>query len=215
MAERERRRGGMNCEANEMGMPRCDKLSREGRVGFEHMAEVHNAMSEELSFRRVLGIARNVPGIALYFLHVSAGRPTAGCVSLPETQRPTLLRRPPPAARPAPHLGGSYVSYDAWRSRPPPLGTLRTLPAPAQPRSAAGLATAATAPSLCREIAALARLLANRRDPAALALLHARVAELYQLSRAEFEHILATFPLIPESERDAALRMFLGKAPRL
>ena len=75
--------------------------------------------------------------------------------------------------------------------------------------------TAAIAPSLCREIAALARLLAKRRDPAALARLHARVAELYQLSRAEFEHILATVPLIPESERDAALRMFLGKAPRL
>ena len=38
----------------------------------ENMAEVHNAMSEDLSFRRVLGLAKNVPGIALYFMHVSA-----------------------------------------------------------------------------------------------------------------------------------------------
>ncbi|MDB5926482.1 MAG: hypothetical protein JWN13_5418 [Betaproteobacteria bacterium] len=62
----------MHCEDNDIVMHMYDKLIREGRVGFEHMAEVHNAMSEELSFRRVLGIARNVPGIALYFLHVSA-----------------------------------------------------------------------------------------------------------------------------------------------
>ncbi|MGZ5164306.1 MAG: amidohydrolase family protein [Burkholderiales bacterium] len=62
----------MHCEDNDIVMHMYDKLIREGRVGFEHLAEVHNAMSEELSFRRVLGIARNVPGIALYFLHVSA-----------------------------------------------------------------------------------------------------------------------------------------------
>jgi len=62
----------MHCEDNDIVMHMYDKLIREGRVGFEHMAEVHNAMSEELSFRRVLGIARNVPGIVLYFMHVSA-----------------------------------------------------------------------------------------------------------------------------------------------
>jgi dihydropyrimidinase len=49
-----------------------EKLIREGRVGFEHMAEVHNAMSEDMSFRRILALAQNVPGIALYFMHVSA-----------------------------------------------------------------------------------------------------------------------------------------------
>jgi dihydropyrimidinase len=62
----------MHCEDNDIVMHMYDKLIREGRVGFEHMAEVHNAMSEELSFRRVLTLARNVPGIALYFMHVSA-----------------------------------------------------------------------------------------------------------------------------------------------
>ena len=53
------------------------------------------------------------------------------------------------------------------------------------------------APAACREIAGLARLLARRRDPAALARLNARVAELYQLTAAEFAHVLTTFPLIP------------------
>jgi dihydropyrimidinase len=62
----------MHCEDNDIVMHMYEKLIREGRVGFENMAEVHNAMSEDLSFRRVLGIARNVPGIALYFMHVSA-----------------------------------------------------------------------------------------------------------------------------------------------
>ncbi len=63
----------MHCEDNDIVMHMYDKLIREGRTGFENMAEVHNAMSEDLSFRRVIGVAQNVPGIVLYFMHVSAG----------------------------------------------------------------------------------------------------------------------------------------------
>ena len=58
---------------------------------------------------------------------------------------------------------------------------------------------------LAREIAALARLLSRRADPAALGTLNARVADLYQLSVAEFEHILNTFPLVAATDRDEAL----------
>jgi L,D-peptidoglycan transpeptidase YkuD (ErfK/YbiS/YcfS/YnhG family) len=39
------------------------------------------------------------------FLHVSAGRPTAGCVSLPEPRLVQLLRWLRPSARPLVHLG--------------------------------------------------------------------------------------------------------------
>ena len=69
------REGGMcvmHGEDNDIVMHMYEKLIREGRVGFEHMAEVHNAMSEDMSFRRILALAQNVPGIALYFVHVSA-----------------------------------------------------------------------------------------------------------------------------------------------
>ncbi len=59
-------------EDNDIVMHMYDKLIRENRAEFANMAEVHNAMSEDLSFRRVLGLAKNVPGIALYFMHVSA-----------------------------------------------------------------------------------------------------------------------------------------------
>jgi dihydropyrimidinase len=59
-------------EDNDIVMHMYEKLIREGRAGFENMAEVHNTLSEDLSFRRVLGLARHVPGIALYFMHVSA-----------------------------------------------------------------------------------------------------------------------------------------------
>jgi dihydropyrimidinase len=62
----------MHGEDNDIVMHMYEKLIREGRVGFEHMAEVHNAMSEDMSFRRILALARNVPGIVLYFMHVSA-----------------------------------------------------------------------------------------------------------------------------------------------
>lgn len=64
-------------------------------------------------------------------------------------------------------------------------------------------------PRACRDIAALARLLARRDDPDALARLNARVARLYQLTRSEFEHVLETFPLVPQRDRDAALEVFL------
>jgi dihydropyrimidinase len=44
--------GGIACihaEDNDIVMFMYEKLMRENRVSFEHMAEVHNALSEELS----------------------------------------------------------------------------------------------------------------------------------------------------------------------
>ena len=70
------------------------------------------------------------------------------------------------------------------------------------------------APAACREIAAMARLLARRPDPAALARLNARVAGLYQLTVAEFQHVLDTFPLIPLEERQETLRVFAAESRR-
>ena len=70
------------------------------------------------------------------------------------------------------------------------------------------------APATAREIAALARVLARREAPAAFARLNALVARLYQLSAAEFEHVLATFPLVDVAERERALAEFLEGRPR-
>lgn len=64
--------GVIHAEDNDIVMHMYDKLIREGRVSFEHMAEVHNTLSEDLSFRRVLRLAESVPGTALYMMHVSA-----------------------------------------------------------------------------------------------------------------------------------------------
>jgi Eco57I restriction-modification methylase len=75
--------------------------------------------------------------------------------------------------------------------------------------------TAAMAPAAFREIAALARALATTRSDAdAFSRLNARVAELYQLTTAEFEHVLTTFPLIPEGARAAALGRFVETTTR-
>jgi len=65
--------GVIHAEDNDIVMHMYAKLMREGRVGFEHLAEVHNQLSEDLSFRRVLRLAESVPGTALYMMHVSAG----------------------------------------------------------------------------------------------------------------------------------------------
>jgi dihydropyrimidinase len=64
--------GVIHAEDNDIVMHMYDKLIREERVGFEYLAEAHNALSEDLSFRRVLRLAENVPGTALYMMHVSA-----------------------------------------------------------------------------------------------------------------------------------------------
>lgn len=64
--------GVIHAEDNDIVMHMYDKLIAENRVAFEHMAEVHNALSEELSFRRVIRLAENVPGTALYMMHTSA-----------------------------------------------------------------------------------------------------------------------------------------------
>ncbi len=64
--------GVIHAEDNDIVMHMYGKLIAEGRTGFEHMAEVHNTLSEDLSFRRIIRLAENVPGMALYMMHVSA-----------------------------------------------------------------------------------------------------------------------------------------------
>lgn len=63
----------------------------------------------------------------------------------------------------------------------------------------------------------LARLAASleRRDRAVdelpeYAELQARAAHLYRVSREDFAHVLSTFPLVPSSTRDAAMKAFIG-----
>ena len=68
-------RGGLgviHAEDNDLVMHMYAKLIAEQRVGFEHLAEVHTQLSEDLSFRRVIRLAESVPGTAIYMMHVSA-----------------------------------------------------------------------------------------------------------------------------------------------
>ena len=64
--------GVIHSEDNDIVMHMYEKLFREGRSSFENLAEVHNALSEDISFRRVIRLAENVEGAALYMMHVSA-----------------------------------------------------------------------------------------------------------------------------------------------
>ena len=70
-----KREGGIaaiHAEDDEIVMHMYDVLNREGRTGFENMAEVHNSMSEDLSFRRIIRLAEHTEGTPLYMMHVSA-----------------------------------------------------------------------------------------------------------------------------------------------
>ena len=58
------------------------------------------------------------------------------------------------------------------------------------------------APATARKIAALARLLSRKTGPAEFARLNALVAQLYGLTAAEYDHVVGSFPLLPEHERD-------------
>jgi dihydropyrimidinase len=62
----------VHAEDDEIVMHMYKKLIREGRVGFENIAEIHNTLSEDLAFNRVIRLAANVEGAALYMAHTSA-----------------------------------------------------------------------------------------------------------------------------------------------
>jgi dihydropyrimidinase len=79
--------GVIHAEDNDIVMHMYAKLIREGRVGFENLAEVHNRLSEDLSFRRILRLAESVPGTALYMMHVSAA---TGVAAIAEARRKQL-----------------------------------------------------------------------------------------------------------------------------
>ena len=64
--------GVIHAEDNDIVMHMYAKLIREGRTSFHNLAEVHNALSEDLSFRRVIRLAESIRGTALYMLHTSA-----------------------------------------------------------------------------------------------------------------------------------------------
>ena len=153
---------------------------------------------ERLAYRDVAGASNRTTLIAAVL--------PAGCVS---THTVFCLRTPLPLR--AQHflcaLFNSFVVNYLVRLRVTThvtTATVEQLPIPAGD----------AAPAAFREIAAFGRLLAQRRNPIALATMNARVAELYQLSVAEFEHILDTFPLIPLADRQAALRVFASGSRR-
>ncbi|HVC51744.1 MAG TPA: amidohydrolase family protein [Stellaceae bacterium] len=62
----------IHAEDNDLVMHMYEKLTREGRTSFHNLAEVHTTLSEDLAFNRVIGLAANIPGSALYMLHTSA-----------------------------------------------------------------------------------------------------------------------------------------------
>jgi dihydropyrimidinase len=62
----------IHAEDNDLVMHMYEKLTREGRTSFHNMAEVHTTLSEDLAFNRVIRLAANIPGCALYMLHTSA-----------------------------------------------------------------------------------------------------------------------------------------------
>jgi dihydropyrimidinase len=62
----------IHAEDNDLVMYMYEKLTREGRTSFHNMAEVHTTLSEDLAFNRVIRLAANIPGAALYMLHTSA-----------------------------------------------------------------------------------------------------------------------------------------------
>ena len=64
------------------------------------------------------------------------------------------------------------------------------------------------APAFRRIVALATGLAKNPSDQRSAAMLQGLVARLYRLGRSDFTHILATFPLIPLAEREAALDAF-------
>jgi dihydropyrimidinase len=79
--------GVIHAEDNDIVMHMYAKLIRENRMSFHNLAEVHNQLSEDLSFRRILRLAESVAGTALYMMHVSAA---TGVAAIAEARRKGL-----------------------------------------------------------------------------------------------------------------------------
>src|SRR5262245_26307323 len=62
----------IHAEDDDLVMYMYERLEREGRTDIANMPLVHSIMSEDISFRRVLRLAKYVEGAAVYFVHVSA-----------------------------------------------------------------------------------------------------------------------------------------------
>jgi dihydropyrimidinase len=62
----------IHAEDDDLVMYMYERLEREGRTDIQHMPLVHSVMSEDISFRRVLRLARYVEGAAVYMVHVSS-----------------------------------------------------------------------------------------------------------------------------------------------
>ena len=74
LMERTAAAGAMLCvhgEDDDIVMYAYKRLEREGRTAVHYMPAAHNALSEELSFQRVITLARHV-GAPIYLMHVSA-----------------------------------------------------------------------------------------------------------------------------------------------
>lgn len=72
--ERTAKAGAMLCvhgEDDDIVMYAYKKLQHEGKIGLEYMSHAHNALSEKLSFQRVITLAEHV-GAPIYLMHVSA-----------------------------------------------------------------------------------------------------------------------------------------------
>ncbi|HEY6214006.1 MAG TPA: hypothetical protein VIW45_17045, partial [Vicinamibacterales bacterium] len=181
---------GKHLEPFRIAMSGCDRSV--SRHDASRLLPANGFERPRLAYRDVAGAANRVTLIAAVL--------PAGCVSLHTV---FCLRSPLP--RLVQHflcgLFNSLVVNFLVRLRVTThvtTATVERLPIP----------TAETAPRAMREIAALARLLARRDDAAAFAQLNSRVAELYQLSRDEYEHVVNTFPLIAPDIRRRLIECF-------
>ena len=109
-----------DAEADDIVMHMYDKPIAGNRAEFENMAEAHDALSEELSFRRVIRLAENVPGAALYMMHTSgveavAGSRARGFPIYGETLRQYLMFTSDDYRRPQ---GQIYHTYPSLSPRP-------------------------------------------------------------------------------------------------
>ena len=62
----------IHAEDDELVQHNYEKFIAAGKTHFTHMPEVHTKLSEELSYKRIIGMAQHIEGAAIYMVHVSA-----------------------------------------------------------------------------------------------------------------------------------------------
>jgi dihydropyrimidinase len=102
----------VHAEEDDIVMHMHALAERAGETGFEQLWRVHNSLSEDLSFRRLLNLASHVENTRVYFMHVSAA---AGVAAINEYRQRGVAVLGEALPQYLLHTSDDYLEHDGMK----------------------------------------------------------------------------------------------------